>query len=444
MTVIQAGDRFGTPSFLLPEEFWAARPVLGHIRDAARRRLAPPDLTLGAVLARVAVLADHRLRIPPTIGYPSPLGLFVCSAASSSGGKTSSIQTGAALLPGDNPPNVELDASPASGEALLDMFWGEEPTEDGKGTVRARTVDAVLISLDEGSLLEKLDGRSGNTLLPFLLTGWSGATLGTDTLASVGRNGVKRRLAAGTYVLSLVAALQPKKAAHLLAQRDSGLAQRFTWLTDKDPGALEVQPESTAVVPLELYRPSPVELRGRDLPGGLLALGRSDAISRELWRAGWEKRQLDFEGDELDGHALLIRLRVAHCLALLDHRLDATDEDWLLAGMVSRVSASVRRGLLGTVAELAAAQDRVFVNREVLAAEAKELAREERFRSRCFAAVLAHVRGHGPVRTIPQNAISENHRPFVEAALVAHERNGLIRRDDAGLWVPVRGVEGVL
>jgi hypothetical protein len=56
------------------------------------------------------------------------------------------------------------------------------------------------------------------------------------------------------------------------------------------------------------------------------------------------------DGDALDGHALLARLKVAAALAILDGRADVTVEDWHLAGVVQGVSDITRRVAVDAIA----------------------------------------------------------------------------------------------
>jgi hypothetical protein len=62
--------------------------------------------------------------------------------------------------------------------------------------------------------------------------------------------------------------------------------------------------------------------------------------------------------DPLDAHADLVRLKIAGLLAILDGRLDLTEDDWRLAGIICETSRRVRasvRATLGQVAEIAEA-----------------------------------------------------------------------------------------
>ena len=86
--------------------------------------------------------------------------------------------------------------------------------------------------------------------------------------------------------------------------------------------------------------------------------------------------------DSLDGHAFLVRLKIAALLAIIDRRLNVTGEDWALAEIVMRTSDAVRRRTLDSVSAKAAkveqaSRDR-HVRKEVGADRAKHLDRVER------------------------------------------------------------------
>ena len=61
----------------LPAEFWDARPVLAHIRQAAHSRLLSPDAVLAAVLARVAAATPPLWKLPAVVGGTSTVSTYV-------------------------------------------------------------------------------------------------------------------------------------------------------------------------------------------------------------------------------------------------------------------------------------------------------------------------------------------------------------------------------
>lgn len=422
--IFYAEDRFRSP-LVLPEDFWEARPALAHIRDAARRRQAPPDLTFGAVLARVGVMADPRLRIPPRKGSPAPLGLYVCGVASSSGGKSTAVSTARELVPGDDAGHCVLDVVPASGEALLEYLWSDEEDEDGKA-MRVRSKSSVLMSVDEGLLLKKLDGRTGNTLMAFLLSAWMGEAVGTDTLATAGKRGVKRRWERGTYVASMIVALQPRKAAELVTEEDAGFAQRFLWLAGYDDHGLQEEPEDHRVVPLELGFPRVGLDREIDGHPGLLEVRRPEGVSAEIWADGYARQHPDWDGDPLSGKDMLNRLRVAHCLALLDERLDIDESDWFLAGTVVRVSAAQRAAQVAVHQQLRNGEAAARVHEAEVTTIAVEEAREGLVKLKCRKAVVRMLREAGGRRQLDRGDVTKTHRPYLFEVLEEMVGDGVL------------------
>ncbi len=54
-----ATGEIARPAAGLDDSFWTARPILDHVRQAARSRLVAPQAVLGAILARIAALSRH-------------------------------------------------------------------------------------------------------------------------------------------------------------------------------------------------------------------------------------------------------------------------------------------------------------------------------------------------------------------------------------------------
>jgi hypothetical protein len=84
----------------LPDEFWTARPVLEHIRAAARARMAPPDAVLGAALARQGAYATPGDGVDLGIGRPTPFTVFAVLYGPPGAGKSVSMGVGRGSPPG--------------------------------------------------------------------------------------------------------------------------------------------------------------------------------------------------------------------------------------------------------------------------------------------------------------------------------------------------------
>lgn len=354
--------RKATVDAQLPDEFWSARPELEHIRQAARSRLVSPDAVLGAVLARVAAITPHMVEIPATIGSPVGLSYFVALAGPSSAGKSSAADIAGELLPA---PDHVLDRLPiGSGEGMVEILFDLVVEEDEKGKpvkVKRQTRHAAIFHIDEGAVLADLGNRQGTTLLPTLRTAWSHGTLG-NTNASAER---KRIVHGRSYVYGITLGIQPEKAGPLLADAAAGTPQRFVWVTALDLQAPDESP------------PWPGEIDWEPPPGDILRartvirdrqqrhpLGIHPDIVRQVVdeRRAIVRGQLEVAaGDE---HQMLVRLKTAALLALLDHRIDVSTDDWDLAGVITGVSRRIRHTIEGTLTVLSQLREQARADRQ--------------------------------------------------------------------------------
>lgn len=320
----------------LPDEFWAARSALQHIRVAAYSRSRSADAVLGGVLARVAASVPHKIQIPAIVGSPSPLSMLVAIIGRSGAGKSSGVDVATELVPITN--TDILDGVPiGSGEGLVDAFF-EFRTEDGDDTAKGKgrerkkvqTKHGLFASLDEGQALGTMGARQGSTLLPTLRTAWSGGTLGQQN-ASFER---KRILGRGKYSLSAVIGFQLEHAATLLDDSIGGTPQRFTWHWAHDPTLPDEQPDW----PGELDWEAPFVLDHQERYVEICTSVKQEVKARNLaiTRGGVT------EHNPLDAHANLVSLRVASILGILDGRLSVNEEDWRLARMIWAASRDVR------------------------------------------------------------------------------------------------------
>lgn len=305
------------------EAFWRSTPRLRHVHDYARARLCCPYAALGVVLARLVTAAPPHVMLPPLVGSHASLNLFVALVGPSGAGKGAAEQAATDML--DVGSHVET-ATVGSGEGIAHLYAHRE-----KGQV-VRDREAVLFTVPEVDNLVALGARQGSTLMPQLRSAWSGEGLGFSYADPTKRLPIDRH----TYRLGLVLGVQPGRAAPLLDDADGGTPQRFLWVPTLDPDAPDATPD--APEPLRLPYPMwPVPDRGRivlPVPAVAEAAIRTARLAR-----------LRGEGDALDGHALLCRLKVAAALALLESRKAVQDEDWQRAGHLMAVSAATRSGV---------------------------------------------------------------------------------------------------
>jgi hypothetical protein len=304
--------------------FWDAHEELRLIHDHARAALVSPWALLGTCLARTVAAVPPFWVLPAVIGSQASLNLFVALVGESGLGKGAAESVAVDMC---DVGRVHT-ASPGSGEGLAHLY-----ARRVNGEVE-RIADAVLMSAPEVDSLTALAQRRGATLLPELRKGWMGEALGFSYADPTKRLPIERH----SYRLALVLGVQPGRAAPLLDDSDGGTPQRFLWLPTADP---EV-PDLPVATPTRGLKWEPKDLgiaiadrRGRreiSIPDSV----RSDVRNGRILA-------LRGQGDPLDGHARLARMKVAAALTILTKRAAMTEDDWRLAGVVMAKSDATRR-----------------------------------------------------------------------------------------------------
>ncbi|KAB8167044.1 hypothetical protein FH609_011615 [Streptomyces sp. 3MP-14] len=336
----------GRRAGLLPEEFYDARPVLQHIRRAAHAEGSSADVLFYSLLARLSAMIPPHYRAVTGIGGRASLNTFVAIVGPSGTGKSIGTKQARALVPPVDP--EFLDGLPiGSGEGMAEAFMGTVEEETGeihargpnKGDpvtrrVRKQVRHNAFFYVDEGQTLAKLAERSGSVLGETLRRAAIGETLG-QTNASEERT---RYVAAGSYSLGLAAGFQPATAMPVLADASTGTPQRFLWCWSADPSIPDVPPDPPGPLPLNL-----AQLRATDT----IDIRFPEHIRRTLWAEHVARNRGEIEVSELDGHANLMKVKLAALFALLDGgRTTVTEQDWELAEVVWRSSCAVRDALI--------------------------------------------------------------------------------------------------
>lgn len=387
----------------LPATFWLASPVLARIRDHARSRILAPDALLACVLVEVAAHTAPEITIPPVVGAPSSLNLFVVLSGPSGAGK-SAVASAAALFAQPNavPDNDDdpVRCGLGSGEGLTALFV------DDKGN---RTATAAVAHVDEVSSFARLTERQGSTLDGVLRSAWSGARLGTRNRRAETSHHVEPH----TYRLVVVFGAQPLLAAPLL-DRDGGTAQRMVWFATDDPDA-DADAGDASTSSGIVWTP----------PSTRAAVTVSATIAREIRARAVEARRTG-----TTGHDDLSRLRVAALLAILHDAGAVVDEPWwTLAGAILDTSDRIVSDVRSTARR--AARERAITAGVARAAVDDEIdaAREERAHAAARVAVLRFLAARpGAVLTARdvRLGITARHRPHVAAALDALTRDGSV------------------
>lgn len=340
---------------LIPEEFYAARPELAHIRQAGHSRSRSGDVALLAVLTRLSSLVSHRIRADTGIAGYASLNLFGGIVGPSGIGKSTGVEVADRLMPAP----VELDYRDGlpigSGEGMAEVFMGVVDEETGEVKKKGGTDTPVTISVrkqvrhnaffyvDEGATLTRLmKERSGSTLGETLRSAAVGQTLG-QTNAS---KDTSRYIPSGSYSMGLLVGFQPETAAPLFEEVAEGTPQRFVWVQVIDPAIPDVQPrwpgELTAWRAAALLAPA-------ESTGEYVLVSFDESIKAELRAADLAKvRGLvdPAEMNPLDSQAPVMRVKLASLLAILAGRRHVTVEDWQLAQILWEASRATRDAIL--------------------------------------------------------------------------------------------------
>jgi hypothetical protein len=417
----------GDSTIHLPDEFWNARPALDHIRQAAHSRTRSADVVFHCVLARVAGAVPYTLKLPAIVGSRATLCYFVAPVGPPGSGKSTSGGVAAELIPVGDYVADQLPVGSGEGiaESLFDLV-SELDDATGKAVkVKRQVRHNAIVVVDEGEALTALGTKLGSTTLSTYRSIWSGQTIG-QTNASTER---KRIVPAGSYTFGLIVALQPAKAGALLDDVVAGTPQRFAWCWATDPSI----PDERPAWPGEMAWRLPGRVEGAGVPHEM-AVDR--AIADEIRAQDLAVSRGDIQIESSEGHAVLLRLKVAALLAILDDRLNVDTADWHLAGIVSETSKAVRLHVQGIVTAEAREREQAtsgrLARRLVEATDAVEGKRVEDVVRK----IVQIVRGHrveGISATGILRGLSKRQREvFQEALSVAVDRGEIEFRTGPG------------
>lgn len=340
---------------LIPEEFYAARPELRHIRQAGHSRNRSGDVALLSALTRLSGMVSHRIRADTGVAGYASLNLFGGIIGPSGIGKSTGVEVADRLMPAPTGLDFRDGLPLGSGEGIAEVFMDtvEEETGEvrrGKGgtatpvTVRVRKQvrHNAFFYVDEGATITRLmKERSGSTLGETLRSAAVGQTLG-QTNAS---KDTSRYIPSGSYSLGLLVGFQPETVAPLFEEVAEGTPQRFLWVQVVDPSIPDEQPPW----PGELLDWCSAIGAPGDEAHGFTLVTFHEAIKDELRRADLAKVRGQTPVSELnplDSHAPLMRVKIASLLAILAGRRHVTGEDWRLAQMLWEASCATRDAIL--------------------------------------------------------------------------------------------------
>lgn len=438
---------------LIPEEFYAARPELRHIRQAGHSRSRSGDVALLAVLTRLSALVSHRIRADTGVADLASLNLFGGIIGPSGIGKSSGVSVASRLLPA--PPGLDIrDGLPiGSGEGMAEVFMGvvEEytgQTRKGRGgvetpvtaQVRKQVRHHAFFYVDEGASLTRLmKERSGSTLGETLRSAAVGQTLG-QTNAS---KDTSRYIPAGSYSLGLLVGFQPETAIPLFEEVAEGTPQRFVWVQVIDPGIPDVAPPWPGE--LEEWKNAATVAPGDEASAAVL-ITFDDAIKTELRAADLARSRGQVSAVELnpfDSQAPVMKVKLASLLAVLAGRRHVNPEDWRLAQTVWDASCETRDAVISYAAtkrrEEQETRTLARIEEEVRVDGARQVAdekRAERAVERLALRLATLVRDKGPQtrKQVRGRAAGRDKRYLADAFAYAVLREWVVEED--GRFVP--------
>lgn len=389
-------------------KFWDARPELRHIHDFALSKRVSPWAMLGVVMVRLLATVEPEIVLPDLVGDVASLNLFVGLVGPSGSGKSSAIKAAAnaiILSPLQDDDEFKV-VTLGSGQGISHAFG-----YNIKGEVRFYEQRSVIFKLDEIDHLKATTQQSASTILPELRCLYMGESLGAQYVEVAKRVMIPEH----SYRAGFICGIQPSKAEFLLRDTDGGTPQRFLWLPANYP-----HPEK---------KPDPVDPWKWNRPDGIgssvkWAVEVCDQAKEEVDRAQYLTAR--GEGNPLDGHSLLTRLKVSTALAFLNSHSNVTDEDWELAGMVMRVSDAYRQKCIDTIAGKTKLANKARAEAEAeraLHIEAKVASDKVQ---RVMRLVLRHLENDPMTRRTLYNKMSSSVKEYFDEALERLTGDGLV------------------
>lgn len=344
----------------MEDDFWTVRTSHQLIYAAALNRMASPWAVMACCVARILCMVPPSVVLPPLIGGIGSLNWFAAIAAKSGGGKGAAMTAARDLIPGDI-----LVYGIGSGEGMIECYNRARKKNDD-----SEPVVAVLFSAEEIDSLGAMGGRSGQTTMPILRQGFSGEALGFSYRGRAGE-----RVAAHSYRMTVVAAVQPERAGVLLEDSGGGTPQRFMWFPGRDR-RIVANPPAWPTDDLGRYRSVPV-LSQWNLAQAAGSVEVPDELATEVRAA----RAASMMGDDnaMDSHVLFCREKFAFGLACLDGRTVIDSEDWRLAGIATDVSSWTRDKATEGYRAGKEAISREQGHQRALAADEQKLSEEKAF-----------------------------------------------------------------
>jgi hypothetical protein len=333
------------PTGWLSNDFWESREYLAAIRRAAWEAQRGPESFLGSVLSTYAVTVPCSITLEALVGgNESPLNTFVALVGPPGAGKSGAIAAARKMCDTDSMDKTYYRFGQAlrSGEGLIAAVRIPQPKNTGAAALGLHR-NGVQVVFDEGSSLASQNDRSGSTVLSSLCTAWSGlpgSTIGGALAAG------EDSFAADAVRIGLILGIQYGIGGALFTKQAAaqGFPARLLYFGMDNLGDRSLRRKGSAP---NLHLP-------RYYPDANRPILMTFPASVEEEVSVWDERRQMHGVDPLDGHQMLLRMRVAGLLALMDQSAQVDPVHWELAGELEKHSRATRARVLAGLAEVTA------------------------------------------------------------------------------------------
>lgn len=407
-------------------EFWERRDNLAQILRYSRARRAAPYAVLGCLLRRAIAMVPPNVQLPPIVGDNASVNFFTVSVGRSGQGKGIASAVARRAVEFVTPNGDVLPDSPAaaigSGEGLARIFRGY-----GNSDELAQI--AANVEVSEVSSLAALADRKGGTLVGELLKAYMGEPIGFQNA----QRATTTSVAPHSYRLCLGVGAQPENTDVFLSREKDGLPQRFLWLPTIDLLALRPEVDVEDVEPARVVIPT---LAGILAPDGVHLIRVPEKARRAVRDHHYLVSIGSQDVDPLDKHLMLVQLKAAFGLALLDSRGDITEEDWDIASHLIEVSNRTRAGMRTELAERRKRENssraHAQADRQAILDDRLTEERQRRIRG-AILRKLGREKEKKVTRRVLSKAVSYSLRPDLDTVLdVLLDSGEIVARTDGG------------
>lgn len=393
------------------------------------------------VTVYVLCLGRRLAQVPPSVCLPAlgatggtaSLNNMFLGVADSGGGKNVSLGLAEKLAPYQGNLIQPYQTGVGTGEAMVKACVNFDKDEKGR-TIAAGNRESVVATITEARAVNKELKRDTSKAAEVFCDLWSGAYIGPSAAGDPDRKVDKH---ATRWVCTLMT--QPANLGGFASQLGTGLPQRITWLPAVEPRMPDEMPQPLADQNLPTMPRIP--------PNGFFktVLPVDASILQELWL---RMRAFQIgEADEIDGQRGLVQEKLAAAIALSEAHWGVTEDHWLRAAAIMRVSDATRERALECYAARAEAEaEDVETKRAALrahsraiqptldfAAEAEHTERFVRMRARALEALASGaVISNEELRRRSQATKSSLDTKVFRSILAGLENDGVIERDPPG------------